>query len=181
MAKIVNQTIEISVCAQDSYSPVKLTQTIELAPNEQFVPAEVERWCLDHLTALALEYAQKIKKEIIPVEATQPVPVVQNVQPTQPMVQQPMQNYNNGYNQPQVQPQAQNFGGSNEIELLLNTQVPKNFFGKTYPAGYSTYGYSLRACSNKELNYLAYQCNKSKNTQVAYNAQRLLSLGYKGL
>lgn len=190
MAKVINQTIEISVCAQDSYSPVKLSQTIELAPNEQFVPQEVERWCLDHLTALALEYARKIQKEVAPQEQTPPQ-IIQTVgQPQNPQMNQMSQmnsynqmqshspsgtsNYN--YNQP-------NYGGGqqSEMDMLLNTNIPKNLFGKTKPAGFATYGLTLRACSNKELNYLAYQCNASKNTTVGYNAQRLLSLGYQGL
>lgn len=166
MAKIIQQTVEVSVCAKDSFSPVKIVQVIELAPNEAQVPAELERWSLDHCTKLALEYANRIKKVVAP-ELPEITP--QQVHVSQTPVQQ--QNF--------VQQPAYNGYGSNEIETLLSTPVPESLFGKTKPAKFAQFGFTLRACNQKEITYIAYNCRKASDILRA-NAQRLLQLGYQG-
>ena len=178
MAKIISETIEIKVCAHDSFSPVTISQTIALADNEAVVPAEFEKWCLEHMSALAIEYAKSIRDKVAPqpyVTATQnPV--------NQPTYGQNYQNSNQQYAGGQPQYAGQNaYQGNSEIDMLLNTNVPKEVFGNTKPVGYATYGFTLRACNLKELKYLAFECRKSMNTQIGFNAKRLLELGWQGL
>ncbi len=196
MAKIVEQIVEISVCAQDTYSPVKITQRIALADNEGQVPPDLEKWCLEHCKALAVEYAKAIRKEMFPQE-TAPTPQVEtNVNYGQGgYPNTPNYNHNGGnkgyknnnnyqnqnYNQGGgFQGNQGGQGGQNEIEQLLNTSV-QGLFGNSKPQGFQSFGMTLRACSNKELNFIAYQCKKSQNTLAGANARRLLQLGYQGM
>lgn len=192
MAKIVEQIIEVSVCAQDTYSPVKITQRIALADSEGQVPPDLEKWCLEHCKAVAVEYAKAIRTEMFPQEtAPQPQTEMNVNYGGQQGYNAP--NYNNnggnkGYkNNNNYQNQNYNQGGGfqgnqggNEIEQLLNTSV-QGLFGNSKPQGFQTFGMTLRACSNKELNFIAYQCKKSQNTMAGANARRLLQLGYQGI
>lgn len=172
MAKIINQTMEISVCAQNSYSPVKLTQTIELAPNEAQVPQDLERWCLEHLSSLALEYAKKIASEVNP----QAVETTSLTAQVKPLGNNYKGNNYKGYTKNNYQA---NMNVAN-MDVLLNTPVPQNFFGNTTPQKFQQFGYTLRACSIKELNFLAFGCKKAQGSVVAQNAAMLIQMGYQG-
>ncbi len=177
MAKITSQTMEIRVCAQDSYSPVTISQTIELAPDETQVPEQLEKWCLEHMRTIAVAYAKALRADIVP-EVVAPQPSQPNVN-----VQYSYNNGNpNGYqNTTYGTPSNMQGGGYNEVEALLSTPIPPELFGKTKPTAFANYGYTLRACSAKELNYLAFENNKARNQIVGLNAKRLVELGYRGV
>lgn len=177
MAKIISQTMEIKVCAQDSFSPVTISQTIELAPNEGKVPEQLETWCLEHMRTIAVSYAKALKADIVPE-----VVVPQQNQPNVNVQYSYNNGSHNGYqNTTYGAPANMQGGGYNDIEALLSTPIPPELFGKTKPTAYATYGYTLRACSAKELNYLAFENNKARNQMVGLNAKRLVELGYRGV
>ncbi len=67
------------------------------------------------------------------------------------------------------------------IDELLSLQVPEGFFGKGAnhhpPMGYNQFGYTLRACSNKELNYIGHS-NNASGTLLGKAACLLASQNY---